>query len=176
MNQNVFIFLMLVWALCNFSACGTLILRRCTKTIQQQQKWKRVIKSSVFLNLGTMIVFSDSLVENFGLLLLMIGNIFLSSWSIKAVCRQYEKQLRRQKFAFRVDWIKHNIAYGTVEIDGIKYHAFIPPVWMNEYQDENGRLVPGTFKKYPVRSTLSAQFKRFVPVYGDGMRPMVELG
>ena len=71
---------------------------------------------------------------------------------------------------------KHNTAHGTVEIDGIRYRAYIPPVWVKEHLDESGRLFPGTYKRYQAQTVQKARFKRFVPVYGNEDRPLVELG
>ena len=100
MNQNVFIFNACMGLVQFFSLRNpdfTSLYQNYSTTTKMETRYQKAV---FFLNLGTMIVFSDSLVENFGLLLLMIGNIFLSSWSIKAVCRQYEKQLRRQNSLF----------------------------------------------------------------------------
>ena len=80
------------------------------------------------------------------------------------------------RFVVRIVRVKHNTAHGTVEIDGIRYRAYIPPVWVKEHLDESGRLFPGTYKRYQAQTVQKARFKRFVPVYGNEDRPLVELG
>ena len=68
----------------------------------------------------------------------MTANLFLASWCVRIMRHRYETRLKDQKLTFRIVRVKHNTAHGTVEIDGIRYRAYIPPVWVKEHLDESG--------------------------------------
>lgn len=130
----------------------------------------------MFLNMGAVLLISGGTLQHFYLWLLMTANLFLASWCVRIMRHRYETRLKDQKLTFRIVRVKHNTAHGTVEIDGIRYRAYIPPVWVKEHLDESGRLFPGTYKRYQAQTVQKARFKRFVPVYGNEDRPLVELG
>lgn len=176
MNENLLIVLTYLWALANFAAFLSVIRHQPVKTPCRQKRWKNAVRASLILNAGATLLVCGGLMQHFYLWLLMTANVFLASWCVRILRHRYETRLKEQKLTFRIVRVKHNTAHGTVEIDGISYRAFIPPVWLKEYRDENGRLFPGTYKRYQAQTVQKARFKRFVPVYGDEDRPLVELG
>ena len=176
MIVKLLFFLMYLWALGNFTAALSVILYRTVKTPHRQKQWHNLVQGSMFLNMGAVLLISGGTLQHFYLWLLMTANLFLASWCVRIMRHRYETRLKDQKLTFRIVRVKHNTAHGTVEIDGIRYRAYIPPVWVKEHLDENGRLFPGTYKRYQAQTVQKARFKRFVPVYGNEDRPLVELG
>ncbi len=177
MNENLLLITMYLWALANLAVSLSVIRYRLVKTPYQQKHWAFRIRTSMFLNIGVAVFVCNGAGQHIYLWLLLVANVLLASWSIRFIRRSYEEKLKNKKLMFQIARVKHNTAHGTVEIDGIRYQAFIPPVWLKEYQDENGRLFPGTYKRYQVQTVQKARFKRFVPTaYGAGNRLMVELG
>lgn len=115
----------------------------------------------------------DGAMTPFLLWILMMANLVFAVICLKVADFRYENWLKTRKFAFKPERIKHNIAHGEVEIDGQKYYAFIPPVWVKEYQDEKGNTVPGAYKSYQLEGIRQVRFRRFVN--GLGGRLEVEL-
>ncbi len=175
MNENFLIVLMYLWALGNLAAALSVIYYRVVKPPHRQKQWSALIRCSLFLNMITVFIIFGEVWQHIYLWLLMTANLFLVSWSIRFMKDCYEAQLKGRKLTFQIIWVKRNIAYGTVEIDGIKYRAYIPPVWIKEYLDENGKLFPGTYKRYQAPMVQKAHFKRFVPVDNNKNRLLVEL-
>ncbi len=176
MNENVLIVFMYAWAVFNFSACLYALRQNRPLFPKQQNKLKMALTISLWLNICTTVLVCGGMVVHFYLWLIMMANLFLKHLSFRLIWHRYEKQLRARNFAFKIERVKHNRASGIIDIDGICYQAFLPPVWIDEYRDENGRLYPGTYKKYRPQTIQQVHFKRFVPAEREqNSRPVVEL-
>lgn len=174
MSQNFLIEVMYVWAIGNFIACLLLVLFGFKVSLRYLQYRERSLKVSLGLNMFVCLLICNGFLTPFLLWLLMIINLGVAVVCLKITDFRYENWLKTRKFAFKPERIKHNIVHGRVEIDGKRYYAFIPPVWVKEYQDEKGNMIPGTYKSYHLNGEQKVRFKRFVSDYGG--RLIVELG
>ncbi len=175
MNENVLIVFMYAWAVFNFSACLYALRQNRLLSPKQQNKLKTALTTSLWLNICATVFVCGGMLMHFYLWLIMAANLFFGALTFRLIRHRYEKQLQTRNFAFKIERVKHNRASGVIVIDGICYRAFLPPVWIGEYRDEDGRLYPGTYKKYRPQTVQQVRFKRFVPAGRENSRPVVEL-
>lgn len=175
MNENVLIVFMYVWAVFNLSACLYALRQNWPLSPKQQNNLKTALTTSLWLNICATVFVCGGMLVYFYLWLIMTANLFLGSFVFRLIQHRYEKQLQGRNFAFKIERVKHNRASGIIDIDGICYRAFLPPVWIDEHRDEDGQWYPGTYKKYRPQTVQQVRFKRFVPVEGENSQPVVEL-
>ena len=173
MSQNFLIEAMYVWAIGNFMVCLLMVFFGFKTSLRRRLYRERSLKISLGLNMLVSLLICEGMMSPFSLWLLMSANFVAAVICLKVADYRYENWLKTRKFTFKPERIKHNITHGEVEIDGQTYYAFIPPVWIKEYQDESGNMVPGAYKSYRYESERQVRFRRFVS--GLGGRLEVEL-
>lgn len=174
MDQNFLIELMCVWAVANFVVCLMFALFGFRQKLQIRMRRERMLKFSLILNFFASLMICGGLMSPFYLWGLIFLNVPVLVACLKIADYRYEGWLKTRKFNFRLMRVKHNIAHGEVEIDGKLYSAFIPPVWIKEYRDEYGNIIPGAYKSFGSLAEQRVRFKRFVCDCSG--RQAVELG